>query len=70
MSDNLQQASRLDLSPNEPNLVSVDGTSLQQSSFAQNKEAYDSKQCHILLSSHQQTLAQFPTVSLILFSLH
>ena len=35
-----------------------------------NKEASASKRCHILLSSHQQTSAQFPTVSLILFSLH
>ena len=37
-----------------------------------NKEASASasKRCHILLSSHQQTSAQFPTGSLILFSLH
>ena len=28
-----------------------------------NKEASPSKRCHILLSLHQQTLAQFPTVS-------
>jgi len=37
MSDILQQASRLGLSPNAPHFVSVDGTSSQQSSFAQQR---------------------------------
>jgi len=38
-----------------------------------NKEASASKRCHIFLSSHEQTSAQFPTVHVslqILFSLH
>jgi len=35
-----------------------------------NKETSVSRRCHIFLSSNQKTSAQFPTVPLILFSLH